>query len=383
MKFAFITSIVPDGNPSSGFEIANDAIINALRAMGHDVTIFGFRLPRQGEIADQNCIVLDVRELENVTASISQKLRWLVRSMTFGLPYAAGKLKSFSAGDLQRLLITNGPFDATILNSYQMPLAFPQLCKRPYIYVAHNVEHRTAAQNALHAGSVIERFLFRRDAELLQVKEPELCANAGYVWTFSEDDLNGLDIEPDRGCVLPLVAPMRRQASEPTKPTYDIGLIGTWSWQANLAGLSWFLEEVVPQLAPERTIAVAGSVPDRFAPSHPSVALLGRVDSASQFLDSVRVVPLISQGGTGVQLKTIEAFQTGHACVATSSSLRGIDVLPENCIGADDAKAFAAALDQLVEQSLAGRLNPVDGTAFFNLQFTALRKGIQAGVNAL
>ena len=43
----------------------------------------------------------------------------------------------------------------------------------------------------------------------------------------------------------------------------------------------------------------------------PGLRFLGRVESAQDFLSSVHVVPLVAQGGTGVQLKTIEAFQAG------------------------------------------------------------------------
>ena len=34
MHLVFVTSIVPDGSPSTGYEIANAAIVNALRRAG-------------------------------------------------------------------------------------------------------------------------------------------------------------------------------------------------------------------------------------------------------------------------------------------------------------------------------------------------------------
>ena len=109
----------------------------------------------------------------------------------------------------------------------------------------------------------------------------------------------------------------------------------------------------------------------------------GRVESAQDFLNSVRVVPLISRGGTGVQLKTIEAFQSGLSCVATSSSLRGIDIVPPNCVRADTPEECSAAIAELVDKSRKGTLTQGDGTVFYEQQKKALLKALAKGVAAL
>ena len=111
--------------------------------------------------------------------------------------------------------------------------------------------------------------------------------------------------------------------------------------------------------------------------------MLGRVESADAFLDSARVVPLISRGGTGVQLKTIEALQAGRASVATPSSLRGMDGLPDNCRRADTADAFAAALISLVEQDKLGKLPKADGHSFLRKQRQSMNAGLALGAAAL
>ena len=131
MRFAFFTSIVPDGNPTTGFEIANDAVLAGLRELGHSVTVFGFRLPRQtgADLPDQ--VILGTRELENASAGGVQKLRWLAQAIRHGLPFAAAKLTDFPENELARVIAEHGPFDAHILNSYQMAAAFPKLLARP------------------------------------------------------------------------------------------------------------------------------------------------------------------------------------------------------------------------------------------------------------
>ena len=382
MKLAFFTSIVPDGNPTTGFEIANEAILGGLRDLGHEVVVFGFALPRQNiDASRKDIVVLDTRELENSSAGAVGKLNWLIQAMRYGLPFAAGKLADFSGARLDSEIANAGPFDGYVLNSYQMAAAFPQLTEHPYIYVAHNVEHQSAIQNAVAAGSGLQRQLYRRDAKLLKPLEAKLTGGANFVWTFSEEDITALQLKADRSATLPLYIPQRDDAD--ADKMYDAGLIGTWSWQPNFIGLQWFIEQVVPLVPSTMKIAVAGSVAADSLPEIPHVELLGRVESAAAFLNSVLVVPLVSQGGTGVQLKTIEAFQSGYPCVATSSSLRGIEDLPPNCLRADDPQAFAEALVALVGQLKSGKLSRVDGSEFLARQKAALINGIKQGLVCL
>lgn len=383
MRFAFFTSIVPDGNPTTGFEIANDAVLAGLRELGHSVTVFGFRLPRQTGADLPGQVILGTRELENASAGGVQKLRWLAQAVRRGLPFAAAKLADFPENELARVIAEHGPFDAHILNSYQMAAAFPKLLARPYFYVAHNVEHRSATQNSDAASSMLQRFLYRRDANYLRSLEADLCQKAQFTWTFSEDDTAEHQLVAQKGCFLPLYLPTTDRSEKTSQIDYDIGLIGTWSWQPNFVGLKWFVEDVVPHLPMDVSIAVAGSVPATPLESDPRISFVGRVESAEAFLDSVRVIPLISRGGTGVQLKTIEAFQTGRACVATSSSLRGIDNLPGNCRKADSAEAFAEALIVLLERHKTDDLPKLNGGEFLQKQRDGMATGLRQGLAAL
>jgi hypothetical protein len=77
---------------------------------------------------------------------------------------------------------------------------------------------------------------------------------------------------------------------------------------------------------------------------------------------------LISRDGTGVQLKTIETFELGLPCVATKSSVRGIQSIPKNCMIEDEGLGFANALITLVEQSRDGHSLIADGRSFHQQQ---------------
>lgn len=381
MHLLFATSIVPDGALASGYEIANAAIIDALRRAGVRVTVIGFSWPGKPAADPENTIVLGAIDVRTESASPRQKLAWVAKAMLTGLTFASVKLRVVSDADVRAAIERAGPFDGYVLNSVQFAGAFEGLFgDRPSIFVAHNVEHRSAEENAAAAGSALQRWLFRREAGLLEVMEERLCRAARFVFTLAEEDRAALGVaSDDRSAVLPLVT----RAEAPTKKGLrhidcDAALIGTWTWQPNRIGLDWFLTKVVPHLRPDFRIRIAGNMPSGVTSPHPGVQFVGRVADAKAFVRGGAVIPLISTAGSGVQLKTIETFELGLPSVATSRSLRGIGYRPQNCVVTDDPVAFASALE-----AAAAHVRDVDGSAFHSRQVRAFDAALGLGLEKL
>ncbi|RWM73169.1 MAG: glycosyltransferase [Mesorhizobium sp.] len=381
MHLLFATSIVPDGALASGYEIANAAIIAALRRAGVRVTVIGFTWPGKPASDPQNTIVLGAIDVRTESASSLQKLGWLAKAMLSGLTFASVKLRVVTDSEIRAAIERAGPFDGYVLNSVQFAGAFERLFgDRPSIFVAHNVEHRSAQENAAAAGGLFQRLLFRREARLLKAVEERLCRRARFVFTLAEEDRAALGVASDaRSAVLPLVTCAEPPVQKtPRRIDCDAALIGTWTWQPNRIGLDWFLEKVVPHLRPDFRVRIAGGMPSDLRSAHPGVAFVGRVPDAQAFVRSAAVIPLISTSGSGVQLKTIETFELGLPSVATSHSLRGIDHRPVNCVVADDPVAFAGALEAAVAD-----VRDVDGSAFHRRQVKALDAAIRRGLEKL
>ncbi|WP_199086485.1 glycosyltransferase [Bosea sp. ASV33] len=386
MRLAFLTSLIPVARPDTGFEIANAAILSALRAAGHDVTAIGFLRPGEVPADPDRAIVVAEADIENAVVPAAQKLRWLAAAARLRLPVACAKLRLAGAGRLVEAVRAHGPFDALVLNSVLLPGAFPELLRiAPSILVEHNIEHVSAEQNADHAGNPLFRRLYRREARLLERLERRLWDDARFIWTLAEEDRQALGPAYQRkSCALPLVSGDPAAASPAglgEDPAFDVGLIGTWTWGPNLIGLEWFLREICPLLPDDIRIAVAGRVPpDLQAPMN--VTLVGRVPSAESFLRSCRLVALSSRAGTGVQLKTIEAMQFGLPAVATTLSCRGFTEMPANFTLADTAADFARAVTERVAAIRAGDRQRIDGAAFMAGQRSALADGLVRGLAA-
>lgn len=386
MRLAFLTSLIPVARPDTGFEIANAAILSALREAGHAVTAIGFLRPGEVPAEPEQAVVVAQADIENAVVPAAQKLRWLAAAARLGLPVACAKLRLAGAGRFVETVRAHGPFDALVLNSVMLPGAFPGLLRiAPSILVEHNIEHVSARQNAEHVGNPVLRRLYGREARLLERLERRLWDEARFVWTLAEEDRQALGpAYREKSCTLPLVSGSPAAAlpdDSGEAPAFDIGLIGTWTWGPNLIGLDWFLREVCPLLPDNIRIAVAGRVPaDLQAPMN--VTLMGRVPSSEDFLRSCRLIALSSRAGTGVQLKTIEAMQLGLPAVATSLSCRGFTALPANFTLADTAEDFAGAVTERVAATREGDRQRVDGAAFIDGQRAALAAGLAQGLAA-
>jgi hypothetical protein len=383
---AFITSLTPTRKPDTGFEIANAAIVAALREAGHRVTVAGFARPGDDLADDPDRVLLGRMVIENAQAPRALKARWLIEAVARGLPLSVAKLRL--AGDVAERIAAAGPFDAVVLNSITMAGAFPRLLDlAPVLLIEHNIEFVSARQNAANAAQPLMRALFGREARLLEALERGLWERARFIWCLAEEDRAALPTDVQaRSAVLPLVPATAAVTVAPNAvPRFDVGLIGTWTWEPNLIGLNWFLGEVAPHLPAGFKIGVAGRTPDGLTVQSgvaASIERLGRVPDADAFLADCRVLALASRAGTGVQLKTIEALARGWPAVATPLSLRGLGRPPANIVVADDGPGFARALIQHVEAVRDGRVTVGDGAAFIARQRAALSNAIAAGLVA-
>jgi hypothetical protein len=384
MRLAFVTSLLPTGRPDTGFEIATAGVIAALRAAGCGVTMFGVLRPGDEPASDPPAVVLDRMVIENAAAGPGLKARWLLSSLARGLPVIAAKIAPLGA-KLMAEIERAGPFDACVVNNAPVAAAYPSLMQRwPCLLVAHNVEHASARENARTAAGATA-MLYTREAKLLERAERSAMRAARHVFFLADEDRRAFESETEgKASVFPLlIGDPQAAAPAPVDPIHDVGLIGTWTWQPNLIGLQWFLKEIAPRLPSDIVVAVAGRLPSDVSTNLPNVRLLGRVPDAAAFVAGCRIMALASRTGTGIQLKTIETFQTGKPAVATRSSVRGFDQLPTNCLVAEEPDKFAAAIVKLVNDVKSERTSAGDGRLFVSRQRDGMKQAVERALAAL
>lgn len=386
-RLVFVTSLVPHAVASTGYEVANAAVIDGLRRAGAQVTVLGFTWPGHKAAKSKDTVVLGEVEVRTEGAGIKQKISWVLKSFTTGLTVSSAKLRVIPAVEIREAIADLGDFDAYVLNGVTLPGAFEDVFKdKPSIFIAHNVEYRSAEENAADTKSKIQKILFGREARILKKLENRLCKQVSFVFTFAEDDGPALGLTSEKFATLPLVMPgeaadRANVVAQPTK--YDLALIGTWTWHPNRIGLEWFLREVKPLLPADISIAIAGNTPADLIAAWSGVNFVGKVPDATEFVESCKLVPLISRAGTGVQLKTIETFELGMPSVATAHSVRGIGNIPANCTIADKPAEFAAAIVEQLTTINDDNRQRLNGKAFKQAQIAGMDSAIARGLKKI
>jgi len=383
-RLVFVTSLVPHAVASTGYEVANAAVIDGLRRAGAQVTVLGFTWPGHKAAKSKETVVLGEVEVRTEGAGIKRKIGWVLKSFLTGLTVSSAKLRVIPAVEIREAIADLGEFDAYVLNGVTLPGAFEDVFKdKPSIFIAHNVEYRSAEENAADTQSKIQKILFGREARILKRLESRLCNQASFVFTFAEDDGPALGLKSEKFATLPLVMPGKAATSTPAATKYDLALIGTWTWHPNRIGLEWFLREVKPLLPKDISIAIAGNTPADLIAAWPGVNFVGKVPDATEFVESGKLVPLISRAGTGVQLKSIETFELGMPSIATAHSVRGIGNVPANCTIADKPADFAAAIVERLKAITDGDNQKLDGKAFKQAQIAGMDSAIARGLKTL
>ena len=211
MHLVFVTSLVPEGEPTTGYEIANHSLVDALRRNGVRVTSIGFSwVGRTKQSAGQSVILKEV-DVRSETAGASDKASWVVTALTNSLTISSAKLRVVGEAEIRAALQRLEPFDGYVVNGVTLAGAFQGLFQdKPSLYVAHNVEFQSAEENARSADSAIKRMFFRREAKLLRTLEITLTSRAACTLALADEDRAPLGVlGKDRSVVLPLVTNAR------------------------------------------------------------------------------------------------------------------------------------------------------------------------------
>jgi glycosyltransferase involved in cell wall biosynthesis len=368
LNVAFLTTRLFD-KPGSGGEVCTARLLQELTAAGHPVHVIGrgaAPAARDGRTVQYSAIGPLVCPFQALPRWV--KLKHVLASLATG---QASTVQRLAAGNcakkVQHLLLNDAqPLHAVVVDHLQtyawIAGALPGL-PRPML-VMHNLESEAYAHSAREqrrhrptAGWAFQAAFFDREAHRLQAMEDQALRHSAVVACLSGVDAQNLQrraatlgirltIEVLPGFPItsqPPVGPATSCTPElaSTRGVKRIGMLGTWSWAPNRAGLEWVLRHVLTQLPPDCELVIAGMGLGEFLPPA-GVNVVGRVDDVAAFYASVDLVAIASLTGSGVQEKAIEAIGFGKPVVATAHALRGLAPgLPADVFVEDDPARFA------------------------------------------
>jgi hypothetical protein len=308
----------------------------------------------------------------------------MARAIVAGAPYSSTKYRSRSYDRALRRELAEG-VQLVVVDHAQMHFALDtaRTALPPVVFVAHNGEGPLYSRLAGAASGRVSRWVYSREARLLERIEAQLAGRAREVWALSQADAAYFGVLCPSAKVRTLeVAPSFSDPLPRHAPAYDVAVLGSWSWRANHAGLAWFLEQVVPLLRDELTVAVAGPGSEELSGQHPKITGYGIVPDAREFLSRGRVVAVPSVQGGGTQVKTLDGIATGLSVVATPAAVRGLADLPATVAVADQPSGFAHELLRLVAAADGEPLRE-EAAAWSRARSARLRADVARWVNEL
>lgn len=128
-----------------------------------------------------------------------------------------------------------------------------------------------------------------------------------------------------------------------------VGAIGNWDWAPNRAGITWFLEEVWPDLRArvrDAQFVVAGLGLPTDLSAVPGVRYLGRVADRAEVVGRVDAMVVPVRSGVGAPVKLAEALAAGRPVMATTDAASAHPESPSRV--SDEASAWVDELGRLL-----------------------------------
>lgn len=401
MKLAVLTMRLFD-QPRTGGELCTARLLRGLQLAGHQLTVIGLG---QGPSSPTSMSAGSARHVSvgdwmpaYADLPALQRLTMPLQAVAAGRPVSTQRLNGAgSAARVRRQLLDElAALDGLVVDHLQsldwVRALLPQL-PRPMV-VMHNLEadgylERARGVAGRGAGARISRWVLQREARLLRRMEHLALQHASVVGCLTEADAarlrelaarNGrpVPVEVLPGYTLPAtvscatapeVPPIVSKAlpTEAVRATLAalppgqrrVGMLGTWTWEPNRAGLDWMLQHVLPRLPAHCQLVLAGAGLEHLPP-HPRTTVLGRIAEVGSFYEAVDLVAIPSVRGSGIHEKAIEAIGGGMPVVASRHGLRGLmQQLPGHVHLADSADEFAQACATVPTQA-----DPVAGRAW-------------------
>lgn len=252
------------------------------------------------------------------------------------------------------LLLADGLYGAHVVRWLAAELGVP------WVYRSHNIEHQYMQMQLAQASRLKARLGLMANLWGLARFEREVQANAAAVLDISASDMAYWRAQGvSRSHWMPPIvdrafAEQLAGASSASRP-YHAMYFGNLNTPNNVEAVRWFVQRVLPLVpAPDYRFAIAGSRPSE------EVKALARSDERIELIPNpVEIAPLLAQarvlvnplqGGSGVNLKSVEMLYSQAQLLSTRIGVQGLPPEVADCfMQADDPQSFA---DQL--QALAG-----------------------------
>lgn len=177
--------------------------------------------------------------------------------------------------------------------------------------------------------------------------EMEILRSFDEIWTYSVEEQYIFEQFTDRKITLiPVSFPLNFESTDKSF-VYDVIYVASNN-PHNIAGIKWFLKEVLPHLQDVK-IHIVGNICKEID-DYDNVIKHGLVDDLTAMYRSAKIAICPMLSGTGIKIKVVEALSYGIPVVTNKRGVDGLINKTENgCIVTDDPKKFAEKMMHLLQ----------------------------------
>ncbi len=280
--------------------------------------------------------------------------------------YFLSRYHNQKAKDQLAELLRNNQYDTVIIEGLYSSVFLKVIRKNhkgSVVYRAHNLEHQIWSRLLQSESNFLKKCYLKIQVKRLKNEEEQFIVNVDKCVSISPEDQKAfLIMDTNRG----MLSELAKERNFLYLPGMDPGLVeksklqpdsmfhlASMEWDANVAGLEWFLTKVWPLVLskqPQMNIHIGGKSLKKSDKRYFQSGLInhGEVDDAAEFIKhhGIGIVPLWA--GSGLRMKLLQAMSLGVPCVSTSIGAQGLNV--ENgkeVMIADTPLEFAEALIKL------------------------------------
>jgi glycosyltransferase involved in cell wall biosynthesis len=252
-------------------------------------------------------------------------------------------------------------YDIILLEGLSLSLYIPIIRKNSVAKIvlrAHNVEHRIweklsrATSNPFRSTyyKILTRRLLQYQTDQFERIDALVGISQTDLETFIDLGFSGpahhtpFALDPDE---YPLSDPVDHR---------NVLFLGALDWIPNIEGVSWFAQNIWPDLhvlEPDSRLFIAGRNPAPELPAilkSPGIVFLGELDHLESFYNNGRIMVVPLKAGSGMRVKIIEGMARGLCVVTTTQGLEGIPAIHgEHVWIANTELEFLKILKQMIE----------------------------------
>jgi glycosyltransferase involved in cell wall biosynthesis len=345
-----------------GGKIRTGNILRGLKGGAFDVTLASPAPP------DVRRFTIDLNEACDQFISWPERIQsriGRVLSLASAVPVAAVSDRSPAGNACIGRALAEKP-DVVVVDFPHADVLMPERIDAASVMFTHNVEAEIFERHAARAKGVW-RMIWANQSRKMTRFEGDTLRRFDTVIAVSDRDADALTnryglahVEQiDTGVDLDFFT-AEPPAMAPGPDGGTLVFTATMSWQANVEGIHFLLDEVWPNLIAARPGIKAviigrnppASLSNKIKERGLNVTLTGFVDDIRPYVaqSHVYVIPLFV--GSGTRIKAFEAMAMGRPVISTSLGIEGLDVTDgEHFLRADNAEMFSQRILSLLDDA--------------------------------